>query len=174
MKIKELVRWGVPALAFVAYFKWGGLGLSLVLAGILFAIISAFINWHRKDPQAFHEGMRAWIVVLLLLPAIALTVISAASSPVFLIASFPLLLIVIRILVVNNKKIKEARTAVPFDKTRDLQDFMQAKHMREDRELREKIKADERAFQEEMKAIREGRYMPHDSKDPQPPSIHLK
>lgn len=72
MKRIELVRWGVPTVAFLAYFKWGGFGLSFILFGILLTIISALINWHQKDHKGFHTGMRAWIVLFLILPSIAL------------------------------------------------------------------------------------------------------
>lgn len=169
MNTKELIRWGVPAVAFVAYFRWGGLGFSLVLAGILFAIISAFISWHRKDPQAFHEGMRAWIVVVLLVPAIGLTLIAAQSSLLLLVASIPVLLLVVWLLVVNNKKINKARTSIPHDKTRELADWMAAREMREDRLYSEKMQEDKRLFDEEMKAIRESRYVPQTKSDPLPP-----
>ena len=109
MKITELVRWGVPALAFVAYFKWGGFGLSFLLAGILFAIISALINWHRKNPHNFFVGVRAWIVLLLVLPATALTIITAMGAPMFLVLSFPVLLLAIWIYKANARKIEHYR-----------------------------------------------------------------
>ena len=48
MKGVELIRWGVPTLAFLVYFKRGGLALSLLLFLILLAVISGFIHWHRK------------------------------------------------------------------------------------------------------------------------------
>lgn len=105
MSIKELVRWGVPALAFMAYFNWGGFGLSFLLAGILFAINSALINWHKKDPHGFFVGVRAWIVVFLILPATALTIITAMGAPMFLVLSFPVLLLAIWIYRANARKI---------------------------------------------------------------------
>lgn len=107
MKTKEIIRWGVPALAFVAYFKWGGFGLSFLLAGLLYAIISALINWHKRDPHGFFVGMRAWIVLFIVLPATALTVITAAGAPLFLVLSFPVLLLAIWIYKANARKIEK-------------------------------------------------------------------
>lgn len=117
MKGKELVRWGVPILAFVVYFKWGGFGLSFLLAGILFAIISALINWHKKDPHGFFVGVRAWIVLFLILPATALTVITAMGAPMFLVLSFPVLLLTIWVYRANARKIEANRGRIGMRST---------------------------------------------------------
>lgn len=109
MKSIEIVRWGVPIMAFLAYFKWGGFGLSFLLFAILLAIISALINWHRKDPNGFHVGMRAWIVISLILPSIALTVITAASFALLLPLALIPLALSIWLMVRNNKKIQESK-----------------------------------------------------------------
>ena len=109
MKRIELVRWGVPTIAFLAYFKWGGFGLSIILFGILLAIISALINWHRKDRNGFFVGMRAWIVLFLVLPSIALTVITAASFALLLPLALIPLAFSIWLMVRNNKKIEESK-----------------------------------------------------------------
>ena len=109
MKRIELVRWGVPTIAFLAYFKWGGLGLSLILFAILLGIISALINWHKKDRNGFYVGMRAWIVLFLVLPSIALTVLTAASFVLLLpLAMIPLALS-IWLMLRNNRKIEESK-----------------------------------------------------------------
>lgn len=117
MKGKELVRWGVPILAFIAYFKWGGFGLSFLLAGILFAIISALINWHKKDPHGFFVGVRAWIVLFLILPATVLTVITAMGAPMFLVLSFPVLLLTIWVYRANARKIEANRGRIGMRST---------------------------------------------------------
>ena len=109
MKRIELVRWGVPTIAFLAYFKWGGFGLSIILFGILLAIISALINWHRKDRNGFFVGMRAWIVLFLVLPSIALTVITAASFALLLPLALIPLAFSIWLMARNNKKIQESK-----------------------------------------------------------------
>ena len=109
MKRIELVRWGVPTLASLAYFKWGGFGLSFLLFGVLLAIISALINWHKKDRNGFFVGMRAWIVLFLLLPSIALTMLAAASSILFLPPALIPLALSIWLLMRNGKKILESK-----------------------------------------------------------------
>lgn len=109
MKMSEMVRWGVPTLAFLAYFRWGGFGLSFLLFGILLAIISALINWHKKDRNGFHTGMRAWIVLCLILPSVALTVITAASFPLLLPLAVIPLAFSIWLMTRNNRKIEESK-----------------------------------------------------------------
>lgn len=111
MKRIELVRWGVPTLAFLAYFPWGGLGLAFILFGILLAIVSALISWHRKDRNGFFLGMRAWIVLFLILPSIALTVITAASFVLLLPIALIPLAFSIWLMVRNNKKIQDSKGA---------------------------------------------------------------
>ena len=91
MKRSELLRWGIPALGFISYLKWGGIPLALAFALILFAVISALISWHRKDPRGFFRGMRAWAVMLVLLPAIGLTLGALASSPLLAVPALALL-----------------------------------------------------------------------------------
>ena len=111
MKRIELVRWGVPTLGFLAYVKWGGFGLAFILFGILLAIISALINWHKKDRHGFHKGMRAWIVLILILPSVALTVITAASFVLLLPLALLPLAFSIWLMSRNNKKIQESKGA---------------------------------------------------------------
>ena len=111
MKRIELVRWGVPTLAFLVYFRWGGFGLSFILFGILFAIISALINWHKKDRNGFHVGMRAWIVLFLILPSIVLTVVTAAGFTLLLPLALIPLGLSIWVMKRNNRKIEESKGA---------------------------------------------------------------
>ena len=91
MDRKELARWGIPALGFIGYVKWGGAPLALAFAVILFAVISALISWHRKDPRGFFRGMRVWAVMLVLLPAIGLTLGALASTPLLAVPALALL-----------------------------------------------------------------------------------
>ncbi|MES2670656.1 MAG: hypothetical protein V4673_09605 [Pseudomonadota bacterium] len=91
MDRKELARWGIPALGFIGYVKWGGTPLALAFALILFAVISALISWHRKDPRGFFRGMRVWAVMLVLLPAIGLTLGALASTPLLAVPALALL-----------------------------------------------------------------------------------
>jgi hypothetical protein len=91
MKRSELLRWGIPALGFISYVKWGGAPLALAFAVILFAVISALIHWYRKDPRGFFRGMRVWAVMLVLLPAIGLTLGALASTPLLAVPALALL-----------------------------------------------------------------------------------
>lgn len=91
MKGIELVRWGVPALGFVAYVKWGGLALALAFAGILFALISGLIHWRRTSPASFFGYIRVIVVLFVLLPAIVLTLVGAFSSLLMLLVALPVL-----------------------------------------------------------------------------------
>lgn len=91
MDRKELARWGIPALGFIGYVKWGGVPLALAFAVILFAVITGLISWHRKDPRGFFRGMRVWAVMLVLLPAIGLTLGALASSPLLAVPALALL-----------------------------------------------------------------------------------
>lgn len=91
MDRKELARWGTPALGFIGYVKWGGVPLALAFAVILFAVITGLISWHRKDPRGFFRGMRVWAVMLVLLPAIGLTLGALASTPLLAVPALVLL-----------------------------------------------------------------------------------
>lgn len=91
MKRSELLRWGIPALGFISYVKWGGIPLALAFAMILLAVISALIHWHHKDPRGFFRGVRVWAVLLMLLPAIGLTLGALATSPVLAVPALALL-----------------------------------------------------------------------------------
>ena len=91
MKRSELLRWGIPALGFISYVKWGGVPLALAFALVLFAVISALIHWHRKDPRGFFRGMRVWAVLLVLLPGIGLTLGALATSPLLAVPALALL-----------------------------------------------------------------------------------
>lgn len=91
MDRKELARWGIPALGFISYVKWGGAPLAFAFAMILFAVITALISWHRKDPRGFFRGVRVWAVMLVLLPAIGLTLGALVSSPLLAVPALALL-----------------------------------------------------------------------------------
>lgn len=91
MDRKELLRWGIPALGFIGYVKWGGVPLALAFALILLAVISALIRWHAKDPQGFFRGMRVWAVLLGIVPALGLTLGALATSPILAVPALALL-----------------------------------------------------------------------------------
>ena len=91
MKGIEVVRWGIPAAGFLAYIKWGGISLALVLAGILLALVSGLIHWHRNSPQGFYRSVRALVVLFVLLPGIGLTLVGAFSGLLGLAAALPIL-----------------------------------------------------------------------------------
>lgn len=95
MKGIELVRWGVPAVGFVAYVKWGGVSLALVFAGILFAVMSGLIHWRRTSPSSFFGYIRVIVVLFALLPAILLTLVGAFSSLLMLLLALPVLALAI-------------------------------------------------------------------------------
>lgn len=108
MKRKELVRWGIPALGFIAYVKWGGASLALLFAMLLFAAISGLIYWHRKDPESFYRHIRVIVVMFALLPAIAGTVLGALSGLLGLIVALPLLALAIWLTRWANRKVSSA------------------------------------------------------------------
>lgn len=112
MKVVELVRWGLPLAVFVVFFKVSGAGVSLLFAGGLFALISAAMSWHKRDPRAFHIGVRAWIVVLLIVPAIFGVVATGLGFPPALILSVPVLLFTIWVYKLNAKKIEHHRATI--------------------------------------------------------------
>jgi hypothetical protein len=91
MKGSELLRWGVPVLGFAAYVKWGGVSLALLFALILFAGISGLIHWRRANPSSFYRHIRAVVVMFVLLPAIAATVVGAFAGLFGLIVALPVL-----------------------------------------------------------------------------------
>ena len=95
MKGTELVRWGVPALGFAAYVKWGGVSLALVFAGILFAVMSGLIHWRRSSPSSFFGYLRAIVVLFVLLPAIVATLVGAFSGLLGLMLALPVLALAI-------------------------------------------------------------------------------
>lgn len=84
MKRIELVRWGVPLIAFVVVFERFGMTAAAVLSAVVLATISGLIFWHRKDPDGFLVVMRVLIVLLLVLPSGALLLLVAMSSKSFL------------------------------------------------------------------------------------------
>ena len=92
MKQVEMIRWGLPALGFLAYVKWGGPALALAFAGILLAVVSGFIHWHRTNPRDFFKFFRALVVLFVLLPAVGLTLVGAFSGMLGLLMALPLLL----------------------------------------------------------------------------------
>ncbi len=77
MKGIELLRWGLPLAVLVGFFKLSGAAVSLVFAGIVFASSVPRIAWHKRDPRGFHTGVRAWIIILLVVPA-GLSVLATA------------------------------------------------------------------------------------------------
>jgi hypothetical protein len=91
MDRKELARWGIPALGFIGYVKWGGVSLALLFALILFAGISGLIHWRRANPSSFYRHIRAIVVMFVLLPAIAATVVGALSGLLGLLVALPIL-----------------------------------------------------------------------------------
>jgi Ca2+/Na+ antiporter len=91
MKSTEVLRWGVPVLGFAAYVKWGGVSLALLFALILFAGISGLIHWRHTNPSSFYRHIRAIVVMFVLLPSIAATVIGALSGLLGLIVALPVL-----------------------------------------------------------------------------------
>lgn len=95
MKGIELVRWGVPAVGFVAYVKWGGISLALAFAGILFALMSGLIYWRRTSPASFFRSIRVIVVLFVLLPAILATLVGAFSGMLGLMLALPVLALAI-------------------------------------------------------------------------------
>lgn len=91
MKRVELVRWGVPAVGFLAYVKWGGVSLALVFAGILFAVMSGLIYWRRTSPSSFFGYIRIIVVLFVLLPAIGATLVGAFGGMLGLMLALPVL-----------------------------------------------------------------------------------
>ena len=95
MKGIEFIRWGIPVLGFAVYVKWGGVSLALAFAGILFAVISGLIHWHRTSPAGFFRSIRAIVVLFVLLPAIVATLIGAFSGMLGLMLALPVLALAI-------------------------------------------------------------------------------
>lgn len=113
MDRKELVRWGIPALGFIGYVKWGGIPLALAFALILLAVISGLIHWHRKDPRGFFRGMRVWTVLLVLLPAIGLTLGALATSPILALPALALLAAAIWLVLWTNRHAASTHVSEP-------------------------------------------------------------
>jgi len=107
MKASELVRWGLPLAVFVGFFNLSGAAVSLVFAGIVFALISAAISWHRRDPRGFHTGARAWIIILLIVPAGLAVLATAIGFPPALLLSVPALALAIWLYRLNARKIEK-------------------------------------------------------------------
>lgn len=93
MKHSELIRWGIPALGFVAYVTWGGPALALAFAGILLAVVSGLIHWHRTSPRDFFKFARALVVLFVLLPAVVATLVGALSGMLGLLLALPVLIV---------------------------------------------------------------------------------
>lgn len=106
MKVVELVRWGLPLAVFLGFFRLSGAGVSFLFAGIVFAVITAAMSWHKRDPHAFHIGVRAWIVVLLIIPAVLGVIGTALGFPPALVLTVPVLLFTIWLYRLNAKSIE--------------------------------------------------------------------
>lgn len=107
MKGSELLRWGLPLAVLVGFFKLSGAAVSLAFAGIVFALISAAIAWHKRDPRGFHIGVRAWIIILLIVPAGLAVLATAVGFPPALLLSVPVLALAIWLYRLNAKKIEK-------------------------------------------------------------------
>lgn len=107
MKSVELVRWGLPLAVFVGFFKLSGAAVSFTFAAIVFALISAAIAWHKRDPRGFHTSVRAWIIVLLIVPAGLAVLATAIGFPPALLVSVPALTLAIWLYRLNSKKIEK-------------------------------------------------------------------
>ena len=107
MKVAELVRWGLPLAVFLGFFKLSGAAVSLVFAAIVFGIITAAMSWHKRDPRGFHVGVRAWIVVLLIVPAVLAVLGTAIGFPPALLLSVPALALAIWLYRLNGKKLQQ-------------------------------------------------------------------
>ena len=95
MKQSELIRWGIPALGFVAYVKWGGPALALAFAGILLAVVSGLIHWHRTSPRDFFKFLRVLVVLFVRAPAVVATLVGAFSGMLGLLLALPVLLVAV-------------------------------------------------------------------------------
>ena len=107
MKASELVRWGLPLAVLVGFFKLSGAAVSFAFAAIVFALISAAIAWHKRDPRGFHTGVRAWIIVLLIVPSALAVLATAIGFPSALLLSVPALALAIWLHRLNAKKIEK-------------------------------------------------------------------
>ena len=122
MKGMEIARWGIPLAGFIAYVKWGGVSLALLFALILFAGVSGLIHWHRKDPVGFYRHIRAIVVILVLLPAIGITLIAAFSGLLGLLVALPVLIGAILLTRWANRKSSAAPAeGVPSTAAQNLQ-----------------------------------------------------
>lgn len=81
--------------------------MSLAFAGIVFALISAAIAWHKRDPRGFHIGVRAWIIILLIMPAGLAVLATAVGFPPALLLSVRMLALAIWLYRLNAKKIEK-------------------------------------------------------------------
>jgi hypothetical protein len=106
MKSVELVRWGLPLAVLVGFFKLSGAAVSFAFAAIVFALISAAIAWHKRDPRGFHTGVRAWIIILLIVPAGLAVLATAIGFPPALLLSVPALALAIWLYRLNARKIE--------------------------------------------------------------------
>lgn len=107
MKVAEILRWGLPLAVLVGFFKLSGAAVSFAFAGIVFALISAAIAWHKRDPRGFHIGVRAWIIILLIVPAGLAVLATAIGFPPALLLSVPALVLAIWLYRLNARKIEK-------------------------------------------------------------------
>lgn len=107
MKVAEIVRWGLPLAIFLGFLKISGAAVSLVFAAIAFGIITAAMSWHKRDPRGFHVGVRAWIVVLLIVPTALAVLGTAIGFPPALLVSVPMLALAIWLYRLNGRKLQQ-------------------------------------------------------------------
>lgn len=107
MKGSELLRCGLPLAVFVGFFKLSGAAVSFAFAGIVFALISAALAWHKRDPRGFHTGVRAWIIILLVMPAGLAVLATAIGFPPALLLSVPAMALAIWLYRLNARKIEK-------------------------------------------------------------------
>lgn len=107
MKSVEFVRWGLPLAVLFGFLKLSGATVSFTFAAIVFALISAGIAWHKRDPRGFHTGVRAWIIVLMIVPAGLAVLATAIGFPPALLVTVPALGLAVWLHRINARKIEQ-------------------------------------------------------------------
>ena len=103
----EIVRWGLPLAVLVGFFRLSGAAVSFVFAAIVFALLSAGIAWHRRDPHGFHRGVRVWLILLLIVPSALGVLATAVGFPPALLVTVPALGLAVWLHRLNGRKIEE-------------------------------------------------------------------